>query len=141
VLVFALFTVCDTLPLEPEWLLSPAYVAVTASLPTASAEVVHVAVPGKLDTVELVQPVFADQLTFPVDVGVRSPCRIAPNWAVIVAVNVTLWPHTDGFVPEATVVVDVAPFTVCVSVPVEVLKFVSPEYAPLRLCVPSLSAA
>ena len=32
-----------------------------------------------------------------------------------------------------------APFTPCASVPVLPLKFVSPEYVPLRLCVPSAS--
>jgi hypothetical protein len=46
VLELAWFTVCDTLPLEPEWLLSPAYVAVTGSLPTGNEEVVQVAIPG-----------------------------------------------------------------------------------------------
>jgi hypothetical protein len=58
---------------------------------------------------------------------------------VIVAVKVTLWPNTEGLVEEATLVLDVALLTVCVSVPVDEVKLVSPEYAPLRLCEPTAS--
>ncbi len=51
-------------------------------------------------------------------VPVRVP---APgNTALTVAVNVTDWPNTDGLTDEATVVVVLAWFTVCVST-VEVL--------------------
>jgi hypothetical protein len=81
-----------------------------------------------------------DQVTLPVTFGV-TPLRIAPFWPVMVAVKVADCPKTDGFVPDATEVVEVAPFTVCVSVPVLDVKLVSPEYAPLRLCVPSANVA
>jgi hypothetical protein len=54
----------------------------------------------------------------------------------MVAVNVTDWPYTVGFVPELTDVVVLALSIVSVVVPVLVAKFVSPEYAPLRLCAP-----
>ena len=48
--------------------------------------------------------------------------------ALTVAVNVTLWPYTDGFVDEATTVVVLAGVTVWppVNVPLLVVKLLSP---------------
>ncbi len=43
-----------------------------------------------------------------------------------VAVKVTDWPHTDGLVADASAVVLVALFTVWFSVPLLVVKVVSP---------------
>ena len=62
-----------------------------------------------------------------VPVGVPAPGATA----LTVAVKVTAWPKTDGSAVELTVVLLEAWLTTCgevESAPVEVKKFVSPEY-------------
>jgi hypothetical protein len=105
VVVLALFTVwfsaVDVLVVKFE---SPLYTAVIESLvPVGSALVVHVAVSGEvpLSACELhpdidVPPTL--KLTEPL--GMPDPLPVT----VTVAVNVTDWPNTEGFVPEVTVV-------------------------------------
>ena len=95
VALVAWFTVCATLPLLPEWLLSPAYVAVTVSLGAINALVTQVATPGFPLSVEGEQPVFALHVTLPVGANrttVPFLVRIRPFSPVTVAVNVTLCP-------------------------------------------------
>jgi hypothetical protein len=89
-------------------------------VPTASAEVANVAVPP--DNVPLPMLV-APSLNVTVPVGVPEPGANAD----IVAVNVTVWPNTDGLLPLATVEELESWFTVCRTAP-EVLpvKLVSP---------------
>jgi hypothetical protein len=99
-------------------------------LPTGNTVVVQVAVLVPEVTTaneEAEQPVTELHETVPVTVGLTTPARTAPFGAVIVAVKVTDWPHTDGFVLDATVVVVLPAPTVCVSVPVLVVKSLSPE--------------
>jgi hypothetical protein len=99
-------------------------------LPTGSTVVVQVAVLVPAVTtvkVEAEQPVAELHETVPVTVGLTAPARTAPLGAVTVAVKVTAWPHTDGFVLDATAVVVLPAPTVCVSVPVLVVKSLSPE--------------
>jgi hypothetical protein len=93
---------------------------VTELLPTGSAEVVQVAVPGVPEVTEVVpQPVFALHATEPFTASECAPSeRIRgltffskPYCPEIVAVNVTDWPYTDGFVLDVTTVVAVASFT------------------------------
>jgi hypothetical protein len=116
------FTALDVLPVK---LLSPPYTAVIESLPVGSEVVAHVAVYGELALSGCEPQPEIDvppTLKFTVPVGVPDPLPVT----VTLAVSVTDWPNTDGFVPEATVVDVLAWPTVCASVPVLVLKFVSP---------------
>lgn len=84
---------------------SPPYDAVIECEPTASAEVVNVAVP--LDNVA-VPSVVVPSRNVTVPDGVPAP---GPT-AVTVAVKVTLCPKVDGFSDELTVVVVFALLTV-----------------------------
>ena len=107
VVVLALLTVCVSvldggLALK---LPSPPYVAVTECEPTPSDEVVKVACADPLSVP--VPSVATPSLNVTVPVGVPVP----GEFTVTVAVNVTDWPNTDGFVPEATLVVVSALFS------------------------------
>ena len=87
---------------------------------TESKLVVNVARPEPLSVP--VPSVVAPSLKVTVPVGVTEP----DTW-VTVAVNVTLWPHTVGFVEAITAVVLLAFVTVWVmAVEAFALKFVSP---------------
>src|SRR5438552_1359068 len=79
----------------------------------------------------------APSLKFTEPVGVPTPGATAAT----VAVNVTLWPNTDGLADDVSVVVVLDWFTTCVSTAlVLVVKFVSPLYTAVMLCVPTLRA-
>jgi hypothetical protein len=97
----ALFTVWvntgDVLPLK---LALPEYCAVIECAPTDSVEI----------AAEVALPELPFVVTVPSDVApskkVTVPCgRVLPIWPVIVAVNVTDWPKTDGFTDAVTVTV------------------------------------
>ena len=91
-------------------------------MPTASAEVVKVAMPPLSVPVPIGLPP-SRNVTVPV--GVPDPGATAET----VAVKVTAWPKTDGFTDEVTVVVVSALLTTCgfpVNDPVLPLKFPSP---------------
>ena len=91
-------------------------------MPTASAEVVNVAMPPLSVPVPIGLPP-SRNVTVPT--GVPDPGATAET----VAVNVTDWPKTDGFADEVTVVAVFALLTTCgfpVSDPVLPLKFPSP---------------
>ncbi len=91
-------------------------------MPTASAEVVNVAMPPLSVPVPIGLPP-SSNVTVPV--GVPDPGATAPT----VAVNVIDCPNTDGFTEDVTAVVVSALFTTCglpVSEPVLPLKFESP---------------
>ena len=81
------------------------------SLPSAKLAGVQVAVLSAASTnVTVVVPQLAAapvHVTVPVTFGVtaRRALRTNPLGALIVAVKVTDWPHTDGFALEVTVVV------------------------------------
>jgi hypothetical protein len=99
--------------------LSAASTNVTVVVPQLAAAPVHVTVP----------------VTFGVTGAPRSPRFVRLTWAtnpfgaLIVAVKVTDWPHTDGFVLEVTVVVVLPSPTTWppLRVPVLVVKSLSPE--------------
>jgi hypothetical protein len=115
VAVAAAPTTCDKATLVlPAWLLSPPYVAVMLSVPTANCVVTHVATP--LTSAEVVQPAAPVHVTLPVatrrPAPFFSPCN--PYVGVTVAVSVTLCPHTDGFtLLVTTVAVGSCPTTCC----------------------------
>jgi hypothetical protein len=73
---------------------------------------------------------------FTVPVGDPAPGAVT----VTVAVNVTLWPKTDGLVEEATVVAVFALFTTMLVVPVLVLWAVSGLYLADTEAVPAVEA-
>jgi hypothetical protein len=89
------WTVSLNKPTLPRWLLSPEYVAVTASVAApARVEVVHVATPGfPVVTGVVPQPVFALHVTVPLTSWgfpfPFRPLRTSPFSPLIVAVNVT----------------------------------------------------
>jgi hypothetical protein len=121
-------------------LLSPLYVAVIVLLPTGKPAVVHVAVPGVPEVTAVVpQPVSVLHVTVPVTASEWMPVDflINPYWPEIVAVKVTDSPYTDGFTLDVTTVPAVALFTICppLKVPVLVVKFESPEYTAVTVCV------
>src|SRR5438105_3092393 len=104
-------------------------------VPTLSVLVTHVVVPAASACAP--QPVteLAPSLKLTVPVGVPAPGKLA----VTVAVNVTLWPNTDGFADDVSAVLVLAWFTVCVSVAlVLVAKLVSPLYTAVMLWLPTL---
>ena len=91
-------------------------------MPTASAEVVKVAMPPLSVPVPMGLPP-SRNVTVPT--GVPAPGATGDT----VAVNVTDWPKTDGLTDEVTVVAVLALLTTCglpVSDPVLPLKFPSP---------------
>ena len=75
---------------------SAPYTAVIEWLPTASADVVNVAIPepSKVPVPSVVNP----SMNVTIPVGMPEPGATT----VIVAVNVTDWPNTDGLAEEAT---------------------------------------
>nr|WP_239012512.1 hypothetical protein [Streptomyces sioyaensis] len=81
---------------------------------------VAVARPATTGVVTVGVPSPKSKVTVPV--GVPSPGGAAET----VAVTVTGWPVTDGSGDEATTVPDCAWSTVCVAVPPEAVKSVSP---------------
>jgi hypothetical protein len=126
----AAFTTCviagDVLPvLFP----SPAYCAVIEWDPTASDDVIKVAMPPP------------PTVPVPIDVApsrnVTIPVTVPAVFAVTVAVNVTADPAIDGFADDVTAVVVVAGFTTKVVGP-EVLDayVVSPPYITVITCEP-----
>src|SRR2546427_709988 len=78
-------------------------------LPTLKLDVAHVVVPAASACSP--QPVMelAPSLKFTVPVGVPTPGATAAT----VAVNVTLWPNTDGFADDVSVVVVLDWLTTC----------------------------
>src|SRR5688572_19009782 len=103
-LVLALLTTCGLPVREPVLELKsvlPLYCAVIVWLPTASADVVHVATPAARATLAqpATEPAPSRKLTVPV--GVPAPGATAAT----VAVNVTLSPNTDGFCDDVRAVV------------------------------------
>jgi hypothetical protein len=85
--------------------------------PTASVDVLYVAIPPLIVPVPSVVPPSAN-VTVPVAVE-----------GVTVAVNVTDEPYTDGFADEARFTVVLALFTVCVNAEdVLLLSYASPPY-------------
>ena len=90
-------------------------------LATVRLEVLKLAVVVPPLVLKLPWPILvllSEKITRPVGVPGPPP--------VTVAVKVTLWPHTDGLVADTSAVVVLALFTVWVSVPLLVVKFVSP---------------
>jgi hypothetical protein len=105
-------------------LVSPLYVAVIVWLATVSALVVKVALPEVMATVAAKVTVPSLKVTVPV--GVPAPGAVAAT----VAVNVTVWPKTDGLTVELTVVLLDALLTTCgeaESLPEPLKKLPSPE--------------
>src|SRR5439155_21134157 len=98
------------------------YAAVTVWVPTLSAEVLSVAVPELSATGACGVP---SMVKVTVPLGVPEPGETA----LTVAVNVTVWPETDGLAEETTVVALLALLTVWVNgvaVLLLVLKLESP---------------
>ena len=103
---------------------------------TLRAEVANVATPEAF--VNPVPRVLGPSLNVTV-----SPAGTVPTpgeLTVTVAVNVTDWPNTDGFVADVKAVAVGAGFTTCeTALEVLVAKFVSPAYAAVMGCVATLS--
>src|SRR5438046_2615773 len=111
--------------------------AVMLWLPMDRLEVLHVATPAA--SAWAPQPVIelAPSLKFPVPVGVPAPAAAA----VTVAVKLADCPITDGLAVDVSVLVVLVLLTTCVTVElVLVVKFVSPPYTAVMLCVPTLRA-
>lgn len=108
VVVPAMFTVCmSVLDVLAEKLLLPPYAALIEWLPRLSVEVLNVAIPP----LSVFEPkVVAPSLKVTVPVGVPDPGATA----LTVAVKVTDWPKTEGFADDATAVVVLSVFTICV---------------------------
>src|SRR6185436_15181782 len=101
--------------------------------PTDSPLVVSVATPALSVTVPNGE---LPSLNVIVPLGVPAPGAVA----VTVAVKVTVWPKTDGFGVEASVVAVLALFTVCVPLAdVLALKLASPAYTAVTVCEPTAS--
>jgi hypothetical protein len=78
----------------------------------------------------------APSLNVTVPVGVPDP----PPAALTVAVNVTVWPDTDGLADDPTTVELLLLFTVCVTaLDVLVVKLLSPPYTAVIECAATLS--
>jgi hypothetical protein len=124
-------TVLLTLPLL---LLSPESVATMESVPVAANEVVQAALPET--SVTAAQPL----IVVPFEVNPMVPVGEVPP---TVAVKVTDSLVTTGFALATSVVVVLPLFTTWPpeSVPVLVVKFVSPEYTAVTTCVPAVSVA
>ena len=102
----ALFTVWDSVDdVLVAYAALPEYTPVTEWLPTANAEVVNFAFPP------LITP---EPSTLIPSLNVTDPVIVPAVAEVTVAVNVTVWPKTDGFA-EAITDVEVTASTVCVS--------------------------
>ena len=125
--VFTLLTVCvntdDVLLLS---FASPPYEAVIECVPPVSVEMLKVAFPLPIVPVpSVVLP--SRNVTVPVAVEGET-----------VAVNVTAEPYVDGFNDDATVMVVLTLFTVCVNTDdVLLLSFVSPPYEAVIECDPT----
>src|SRR5215831_9786716 len=98
-------------------------------LPAGRALVASVALPP----LRLLEPIEEPpSLNVTVPVGVPAPGATA----LTVAVNVTVWPNTDGLADEVTVVVEPSWLTVCSRLAeVEAVKLVSPAYETVIVCV------
>src|SRR5438094_7366202 len=104
-------------------------------LPTLKVDVAQVALPAARATAE--QIVVAPSLNSTLPLGEPAPGAVT----FTVAVNVTLWPNTDGLADELRLVDVLALFTTCDTAElVLVMKFVSPPYTAVMLCVPTLRA-
>ena len=111
----------------------PAYTAVMLCVATDSAVVVRVAMP--VVPLEVAVPIGVapskNVTSLAEDVGMPVPGETTAT----VAVNVTDWPDTEGFVPETSAVVVLAAFTVCVSADeVLVVCPASPAKTAVILC-------
>src|SRR5216684_2488487 len=137
VVVDAWLTVCVSVALVlVVKLVSPLYTAVMLCAPTASELLLQVADAAASACAPQPVMVVPASLKFTVPVGVPAPGAVA----LMVAVNVTDWPNTDGFADELRLVVVDAWLTVCVSVAlVLVVKLVSPLYTAVMLCAPTAS--
>ena len=127
VVLLSLFTTCgeaESVP-EPLWKLpSPPYAAVIVWLPTASDEIVNVACPEDMATVDANVTVPSVKVTVPV--GVPEP----GDAALTMAVKVTVCPNTDALGDELTVVTLESLLTTsgeAESSPLEAAKVASPE--------------
>ena len=91
-------------------------------MPTERLEVVNVACPEAMATV--LASVTAPSLKITVPVGVPAPGETA----LTVAVNVTIWPNTEGEDDVTVVALEAWPTTwgEAESVPLEIRKWVSP---------------
>src|SRR5438132_6220268 len=97
---------------------------------------VAVVTPALVDSVP-VPSVAAPSLKVTVPLGEPAPGAVT----LTVAVNVTDWPNTDGFADELRLVDVLALLTTCDTAElVLVVKFVSPPYTAVMLCVPTLRA-
>jgi len=107
---------------------SPPYEAVIECVPPVSVEMLKVAFPLPIVPVpSVVLP--SRNVTVPVAVEGET-----------VAVNVTAEPYVDGFNDDATVMVVLTLFTVCVNTDdVLLLSFVSPPYEAVIECDPTVS--
>ena len=102
--------------------------------PTPNEEVVNMAEP--LLRVAGEPRLFTPSLNCTVPVGFPEPGATAETEAV----KLTDWPKLDGFSDEMMVVLLLALLTVCVgNEPVLPVKFVSPLYTAVMLCVPTLN--
>jgi hypothetical protein len=81
-------------------------------VPAFSEVVAHAAVRDAV-TVTAEQPL----MVVPLEVNATVPVGTGGPAGPIVAVKVTDWPTVDGFLFEATVVVETTLFTVCVTAP------------------------
>src|SRR5439155_575836 len=100
VVLFSLHTDCVTVPVLARKLLSPRHEAVTYSTLFRSLEVLKLAVVVPPLVLKVPWPMFvppSEKITRPVGLPGPPP--------VTVAVKVTLWPQTDGFVEDTTAVV------------------------------------
>jgi hypothetical protein len=107
VAIRVLLTICVNEPLLPALLLSPEYVATTASLPTGNVDVMHCATPE--ESVTDPQPLMVDALA----INPTVPDGEAPP--LTVAANVTDCPEVDGFGLEVKAVVVVSMLTIWAS--------------------------
>jgi hypothetical protein len=113
---------------------SPEYIAVMECGPTASVVILaEIALPPDSATGE--PKLTPSILNCTVPVGVPDPGALA----VAVAVNVTLWPKTDGLADVLMAVAVVSWLTTCVRAGDDVLvrKLLSPLYTAVILCEPA----
>ena len=119
VVVAILFTVCvSDAEVLPRKLVSPPYMAVIVLDPSGREEVLKVAAPPLRVTVPRVTEF---------RLNVAEPVGIPPNCPDTLAVNVTVWPTTDGLTEDESAVEVVALDTLCVTTAeLLALKLLSP---------------
>ena len=130
--VAALFTICiSTAEVLPVKLASPPYTTVIECDPTASVDVLNVALPLlRIPVPMVVVP----------SLNVTDPVGVPVVDEFTVAVKITEFPRFEGFSEEVTLLDVAALFTVCVSIAeVLPLKFASPPYAAVIGCDPTAS--